>query len=819
MGLAVFILSISAILYFLFRSAYKESKFASLLNQPPFRKSSADSDFDFSAHVEGIAGSQESADSDSYVSTLDAMSDVYGSPGISESDYSTMYHRPAGAGTNARTTDTYGGTLYWTFPRKDNYRWIPPSESVEIAGYTIPDGMIYCGKHLNSLSRERQMEPGFIKTDLEVYAANPDRSGGELRYWPSYCNLMPAGRAAYLEWLAGGRIDPRIHRGFVYIFFYGLERRLLHDAENGTVAPAEIRKLLDALTQLGDNYGAKSSSLNERLGRLIEYTSLRFFNESKFYNLEPPPMVDDSQLSISVKLALGQLCKEGKPLPVKWALAYVLHYPEFNLRTPAKRCREEFQTLFAIRYKRLFGDGLVIPPTERNVEMNYYTNFSMRTLELSNLTDIPDVTYSQFLWDKIKSLVIECQNDLGKYSRWLARKGNNKNSIKALNYLPAELVQNIDNREVKDLKQWLTDNITGESENALLNNEALIKRWPVKTPGKMTRKESQAFVVFLQNLGFGIEPDFRFGGPSLKLPGHSVVFKLDESEEVTESASAAYYRIFILLTCAVAVAKSDEVIAREEKKVLLDSIENSRQLVPSEKRRLRHALSWLLQSDTVAQRLKRKIEIFDHSEKDQFADTMIAVAGADGFIRPKEVKMLTKLFAFLGFDAQLVYTGIHRYQTESKREPDQFVSESVGDSPDTGFGVPKPAGAALESGFVLDKGKIAAKIKDTARVSLLLAGVFEEDIPEEPAAMDIVEPRQDSIHGLDTAHSAILNAFQKQAVWPRAEFEALAAQYDLMPDGALETLNEKAFDLFDEGLCENDDPIEINPEILEEFFK
>ena len=51
--------------------------------------------------------------------------------------------------------------------------------------------------------------------------------------------------------------------------------------------------------------------------------------------------------------------------------------------------------------------------------------------------------------------------------------------------------------------------------------------------------------------------------------------------------------------------------------------------------------------------------------------------------------------------------------------------------------------------------------------------------------------------------------------WPRAEVQALAAALGLMTDGALEHLNEAAFDHADGPLTEGDDPLEMNPDILE----
>ena len=59
--------------------------------------------------------------------------------------------------------------------------------------------------------------------------------------------------------------------------------------------------------------------------------------------------------------------------------------------------------------------------------------------------------------------------------------------------------------------------------------------------------------------------------------------------------------------------------------------------------------------------------------------------------------------------------------------------------------------------------------------------------------------------GLDAAHSALLRALVAQDAWARAEFEELAATWQLMPDGALDRINEAALDAVDEPLLEDDD--------------
>jgi hypothetical protein len=53
--------------------------------------------------------------------------------------------------------------------------------------------------------------------------------------------------------------------------------------------------------------------------------------------------------------------------------------------------------------------------------------------------------------------------------------------------------------------------------------------------------------------------------------------------------------------------------------------------------------------------------------------------------------------------------------------------------------------------------------------------------------------------------------------WARAELEDAAADLDLMLDGAMEQINEAAFEAFDEPLFEGEDPISVNTQLLEKI--
>ncbi len=184
---------------------------------------------------------------------------------------------------------------------------------------------------------------------------------------------------------------------------------------------------------------------------------------------------------------------------------------------------------------------------------------------------------------------------------------------------------------------------------------------------------------------------------------------------------------------------------------------------------------------------------------------MATVAQSDGVVSPAEVKMLEKVYKALGVDSKKVFSDVHAVAAGTK-----------------------PTAAAVakveESGFKLDPTRIAELQKDTEKVSALLANIFTEaDEPTvtAPAEPVEVEPETDTadapkgLLGLDDAHSALARMMLSRPEWSREELLDVAADLDLMLDGALEHINEAAFDTHDMALFEGDDPVTVNAEILE----
>src|ERR1022692_944768 len=104
--------------------------------------------------------------------------------------------------------------------------WVPAGTAVEVAGLSLPGGMLYVGKKLRAPA-DGGSDPALIDPRLPIDRRTPDWSGSTVGYGPSYSRISAQARAAYLTSLADGRSRPGAPISWVFLFFYGLERRVI----------------------------------------------------------------------------------------------------------------------------------------------------------------------------------------------------------------------------------------------------------------------------------------------------------------------------------------------------------------------------------------------------------------------------------------------------------------------------------------------------------------------------------------------------------------------------------------------------------------
>lgn len=697
-------------------------------------------------------------------------------------------------------------------------RWLPKGHPITVAGYSLPDGLVYVGDSLHSVSGYAQ-EPALIQPSSPVFRSSPNRSGEGIGYWPSYGSILAAGRAAYLEWISTGRKDPQAYIGYVFLFFYGLERRVLHDLAKDPRSRDElpsIREEVERLQGIYTNNGSFQGFASCFLGvcRALE-------NATDSVARQPPSGFSKTwEIPLDVKLALGRFAREGKPIPAEWAFAWAWNDPETSLRTPAERCPDEVRELFLARYQAAYPEGLVLKPNKTCLVVKYrpasasFANHGDFTLPLD---DVPDVTAQRSVASRLRTLLEQCVSEIDPYSRWLGRATEGAPVLPGLALLPAEVLATRDRGDAKNLRDWLNLQFAG-GDSCLISGAELLAKWPLGNPTRPTKSEIVGMTQFLQKLGCGVEPDVRFGGP-VPDPGRQLVlFRLPENSPTAPSPE--YAAASLLLNLGASIAGADDV-SREEELLLQRHLESSLNLGPAERVRMAAHLRWLLTTPPGLNSLKKRLEQLPPGQRTAVADFLVAVAGADGRITKNEVTALTKSFSLLGLDPAEVYGRIHAFtasvpssaMSSTPLEPVTVQPSSA----KSGFRIPSPAEKDdPPQVFALDMRRVDAKIAESIAVSSLLSQIFaEQEEPTPPPPM--AEPEGSTLIGLDASHSAALRELLLRQVWSRAEWESLCQQHHLLPDGAIETINDAVFECHDSALIEGEDPFEVNQEVAKEI--
>ncbi len=654
------------------------------------------------------------------------------------------------------------------------------------------------------------VEPALINPRLPVNELQPDVDGESMDYWPSYSTITPEARAAYLAWLAAGR-PGGAYVGYVFLWFYGVERRALVDAPHSPTASAEVPALLSEVERLLGLYGGNGSFRSyatDFLAAARIATAPPALNE-----ISPPTERAGWDLPIDAKVALGMLIAEGRPIPAEWALAWILCHPESYLRTPAQRCSAEFAALFSLRYTERYGAGLKLKPNRSRLALSYRaasSSFRGTTIDLS-IGDLPDVTRLSAPIEKLREVARGVTDELDSYSRYVGRY-DDRDSLAAQALLPPELIATDGPAGVffGDVSALLQDQSV-----AVVDPVSLVDTWPSSKPDKLSKKEAGQLAQLLGAGGFGVEPDVRFGGANLSQSKKAVLFQLPDS--ATPEFSDRYAAATVILHVAALVAAADGTISDDEKLHLETHLEDSLHLEDAERVRLRTHLSWLLVEQPKFAGLKKRLEKLDEPQRSAIARFLIGVACADGHVDPNELKVLAKLYPMLGLDPDNVYADAHALEAQSA--PDGLV-QVLDRDPAPAHSIPPPKEEETGIQVALAPDRVQEIIAESLTVAAALGEIFDESEPgEETAEAEVSEADDlDTILGLDEAHSTLVIRLAQRPVWPRDEFDELADRLGLLPAGAIEAVNDAAFSAFDEPLLEGQDPVEVNPDALEELM-
>lgn len=672
--------------------------------------------------------------------------------------------------------------------------WVPKGGAVTVAGRTL-GGMVYVGTapgvHGGGYGERCR---AYIDPKQPVLPAGADKSGESMPYWPGYSSIPPASRATYLDWLADGAKDSTVNPGYMFLYFYGLERRFLVDKPSDD----EKREILAEVRRLREVFGA-NHSVQRYLGDFIDLASL-VLNDDDFK--KPVFKSWTWDLPLSLKVTLGGMIANDIPLSAEWLFSWFQCHSEKRLRTPAHRCEEEFRALFCYKFDQRFPKGMKVAKSKKHLKCSYRAASGEFNNDLpisANGHPVLDISGLTKPIMTAQAIADEAMDELDKLSRYLGRNPESKGSFGAHALLPTCLWEEFPSEQRQDLINWIVASIDAGS---LVPVGEVFGRFGNVAAGKINKRQLIDVADALGSIGFGLAPDPRHG---LRMPKEGepvVLFEWAEAGDA-ENASSAYRKALTELALSAFIAQADGHVSESEQRLLANRVAQVTDVSDFERRLLKANLDWLLAVPADMSTLRSRLKDVDSEHQMALRSAMIAVAHADGIIQTEEVAGIEKIYRILGIDPSTVYSDLHAGEVS-----DAPVRVKAAEAGAPGEAIPEESSTSRPR---LDLSRIAAIRSDTARVSSVLGQIFQSDPNGEPEPSISVSP----IAGLDTKCAALVRDIITKDHWSDDAFAELAKRHGLMPLGALEAINEWSFATYDEALLDENDGFDVMDDIAE----
>lgn len=650
-----------------------------------------------------------------------------------------------------------------------HHSWIGFGESRTIHGRTV-EGPLYVGQGLRAAGTGA-IEPALIDPKLPV-AADGDHRVRMLDYWSNYSHASPQARASYLDWLAGGKNDPEADLSYVFLYFYGLERRALADQATGQ---SELLQIIAEVHRLRAIY-SRNRSFAGYSSEFLDYISAV---QADGPSDELPPLVRYT-LPLALRRKLGTFAAADAPLPALWAHAWHYCDPRTRLPAAAERCPELAKALFELRYYEEFGAGVLLPASRTRIKMTYRPASASFGSSFVHGLDLPDVTVMTSVYEKIDQVAARCFKELDPYSRFIWRNRDSKDSAEAKLLLPPVLWPA---KAREAIQAQAAAQETASALKSLLGMFGIVE--------KFTRAQYRSLTQGLAAAGVGIEPDLRFTNEVPGVDDPVTIFPSGQGD-----LGAGFPTASLMVQLAAAVATADGKFSQEEAAKLRAEINRMPGLSSDGRRRLEARASVYRIKPPGTTGLKSAIAPLDVDTRLKVAEVAVGVISGTGVVERAEVKVMETIYALLGLEAATLYSRLH----------------GLAASPAVQGQTPAKAVAGR---MQLDADRVA-KLKATSdEVTRKLAAIFVDESTSVEAPPDLpAEPEFQTSNplglALDRLHDDLAALLFTRAQWTRAEFEEICSDKGLMPDGAIESINEAAFEKFDQPVIEGEDPLEIS---------
>lgn len=699
-------------------------------------------------------------------------------------------------------------------------QWYPPGEVVNIHGFRIK-GMVYVGEFLPSCrtahlyGRHREKEPSLITLALDVGKPNPmspiDTLCQELDDL-SYQRLNPVNRATYLQWLADGRQSDDILFHYVWLFYFGLERRLYWDQN---VPNAERKVLLEEVFNLYLRFGHiqhfATCALECLQRAAILYPQLAPLSRNQLLTIGLAR--GDIKFSLLPKYLISEAIKKGEPL----------------------------DTELAYWYGRILSEEKNFSQY-RNRELSVYERFinNFKELSLKVRTVEPNTTTLSFEFKPANPGMIDCYHSHMRLTDPLSYRSEPILDSAATLYFSAcrraletHRVKKRQTQSQKDFERLMNEDDEAFFEDHRINTvfrflfEALAKdpnRFfrvseleEVLRPLHPTGIKENDFSAFLNRLGFTLLPNRKLTGTALH---PQFRFCLVHSVLIDDETIRLWSDVIHI---AARFIKNAGLL----KEALFDLFDRYCQsdinLTTKQKNYLDLFMKWKLIVDFSGTMPKRTID--DHDLMTTILRFWFDCIRLEGVASVKNMKLLAQVIKKWQLDIKdfnwitpepthIAFhdTGLGETSDFSiPAQPDSNFADEI--ESDSAFNCSEnPPELIVKS--IIDASVFEQKLQETQVAQGLLGTIFTDEAPA-------IETKSESMTSNDPI-KALFKTLLTQETWQFEDFEDQCKALDFMPYEVLERINEMGFELLDADypiVSEEDGVVSIDSEMSEALFQ
>ena len=680
--------------------------------------------------------------------------------------------------------------------------WRRPGERMRIDGVEIEGGWIYLGRSLpegeSSPWVSARNAPCLINPDLKT--APPSGVLADLGYFPDYAQISPDQRGYFLRWLASDRSDPTAPVGYVRLYVFGLEHRVLVDAPS----TAELEHIGSEVERLGRAY--EQTSLRYELKRFKDAIDLKVLLGAPAALEAWRPSVDAPArqgFSLAMKVVLARRVVADQPLDFDLAISGYLSLPfgHDDQSWVVGRISEPLRTLAAPAFAKKYPNGFRLRDRKTSSLGGSYrsVNYNLRSPDLIKeaFGRLPDP--EELNWKGMESLCAPLIARLEPYARYLA-KSRHPDSLEGVLLLP---------HEARTMQQSVrlssaTDRLAGIAQPVGdIAVQDLASACIGSAEGWNLHKLRQVQDV-LKGLGFGLEPDPGLGKVEVKAQKSYCVFALDGQEASPDPALTLATVLLSALSGAQGEAADGEGSYGRGTLAVARALDLAPKLLP----RLEARRRGLGRVATSRHRLARAVEDLPAEDRARLAQVAIVVAAQLGSSSRAIMTALERLYEVLKLDHRTLYAELHQRSAEHLPVVEAATSGSA-------HAIPRPPVGPKSGPGEVDMERVRRIARETQTVAQTLAAIYEDE--EEPVTSSQAPFARDiASSGLDARHDGLLALLTERDVWSEEAFELICRSAQLMPAAAAETLNDWAYERFGEPVLEDEGEWRVNRAIVDQ---